>query len=57
MQAGATVAIADVRVPVPTGETLDITVTLKISAAKVLRIKTTVNQTAESREFGPWLVH
>ncbi len=52
-------AIAEVRVPIPavTGTTLDITVTLTISAAKVLRIKTTVNQTAESREFGPWLVH
>jgi hypothetical protein len=57
--ASGSAAIAEVRVPIPmvTGTTLDITVTLKISAAKVLRIKTTVNQTAESREFGPWLVH
>jgi molecular chaperone DnaK (HSP70) len=50
--------IASLRIPIPraANKTLDITVTLMISAEKTMRVKTTVAQTASVKEFGPYPV-
>jgi molecular chaperone DnaK (HSP70) len=54
-----TETIASLRIPIPkaANKTLDITVTLKISADKKMAVKTTVSQTGDVREFGPFPVN
>jgi hypothetical protein len=51
--------IASLRIPIPraANQTLDITVTLIISAQKTMKVKTTVAQTASVKEFGPFPVN
>jgi molecular chaperone DnaK (HSP70) len=50
--------IASLKIPIPKTKdnTLNITVTLKVSEDKMMRIKTTVMETASVREFGPFPV-
>ena len=54
-----TETIASLRIPIPraSNKTLDITVTLKISADKKMSVKTTVAQTGDVKEFGPFPVN
>ena len=54
-----TETIASLRIPIPkaSNKTLDITVTLKISAEKKMNVKTTVAQTGDVHEFGPFPVN
>ncbi len=53
-----TETITSLRIPIPpaANNSVDITVTLIISADKNLRVKTTVAQTAKVQEFGPFPV-
>ncbi len=53
-----TETITSLRIPIPhaANKSLDITVTLIISADKNMRVKTTVAQTGKVQEFGPFPV-
>lgn len=50
--------ITSLRIPIPpaANRTLDITVTISISADKQMTVKTTVAQTAATQQFGPFAV-
>ena len=53
-----TETITSLRIPIPTAadKTLDITVTLTVSASKQMMVKTTVAQTATTQQYGPFTV-
>jgi molecular chaperone DnaK (HSP70) len=56
--ATGTETITSLRIPIPkaANKSLDITVTLIISADKKMKVKTTVAQTGDVKEFGPYPV-
>lgn len=56
--AAGTETITSLRIPIPpaANRTLDITVTISISADKQMTVKTTVAQTAATQQFGPFPV-